>query len=83
MAMSTCPKCDGHLFELEEVEPADSRYKMFFVQCMSCGTPVGITEYYDTGSLVKEQESKLEAIDKRLRAIEHAVDLIVHALRQR
>lgn len=70
MAWSTCPKCDSHRFELTEVEPANSRYKMFFVQCSSCGAPMGVTEYYDTGSTLKKHEKSME---ERLSRIESQI----------
>ncbi len=52
MAHSTCIKCGGTRFEMVEVEPAASKYKMMFIQCSSCGGVVGVTDYYNVGTLV-------------------------------
>ena len=82
MASSTCPHCKNDRFELVEVSPAKSKYKMFFVQCSSCGAPCGVTEYYDAGTLVKAQEKALEAIDARLKHVESITVQIGNTLNQ-
>ena len=46
MAISTCPKCDSHYFEMKEAEPNGSKYKIMFIQCSSCGAVVGTTDYF-------------------------------------
>jgi hypothetical protein len=73
MALSACPKCEHLLFEIVTVEPSGSNYKMNLVQCSACGTPIGVTEFYDAGELLTEQAEKLEEMDKRLIRIERAV----------
>jgi hypothetical protein len=80
MAMTQCPHCRGGFFELREIEPSGSRYKMFFVQCSACGAPAGITEYYDAGSLIKKQEKVLDQIEKRLTRLEGQISQIAHAM---
>lgn len=41
MAYSKCAKCDNTYFEVVENSPARSNYKLMFVQCSKCGTPIG------------------------------------------
>ena len=53
MAQSPCPKCGNHGFELVENAPKGSDYKLMFVQCSSCGTVVGVTDFYNTASLLE------------------------------
>jgi len=62
---------------------------MFFVQCSNCGAPAGVSEYYDVGSLVKEQEGTLAEIhtalgrtNHRLEQMETALAEIARALRR-
>lgn len=59
MAMSTCVKCGGQFFEVRENSPFNSNFKLFFVQCTTCGGVVGVTDYYNTGA-------QLEQIKKHL-----------------
>lgn len=48
--ISTCGKCGGHHFELSVVSPTGSKFKKYFIQCASCGVPVGVTDYFDSSS---------------------------------
>jgi hypothetical protein len=59
MAISTCTKCGGHLFEIRENEPRGSRFKLMFVQCSSCGGVVGVIDYYNIGAEIQEIKKKL------------------------
>jgi len=45
MATSKCGHCKSATFEVKEVEPRESRFKLIFVQCASCGVPVGVIDY--------------------------------------
>lgn len=54
MAMSKCGHCGNHSFEVKEVSPSGSRYKMYFVQCASCGVPVGSMEYISNNVLLQK-----------------------------
>ncbi|MCV2359645.1 hypothetical protein LNV08_11760 [Paucibacter sp. TC2R-5] len=59
MALSTCPKCPSHAFEMKEAEPNGSKFKLMFVQCASCGAVVGVTDYFNTSSLLDKIADKL------------------------
>lgn len=62
MALSTCPKsgCNSHFFEIVEHTPSDSRFKHNFVQCSSCGTVVGVLDFYNIGQLIYRLAAKLK-----------------------
>jgi predicted nucleic-acid-binding Zn-ribbon protein len=66
MAYSTCPKCDSHYFELKEIEPSNSRFKLNAVQCSSCGAVVGVTEYHNVGTIVARIEKIVREIARGL-----------------
>ncbi len=68
MATPTCQKCGHHTFELKENVPRDSRFKLLFVQCSSCGTVVGVMDYYNIGTKLIELEDKVDRIMRRLNA---------------
>ena len=60
MAMSSCPKCEDHRFEMKESSPTGSEFKIMFIQCASCGTVVGVTDFYNIPSLLGKIAKKLE-----------------------
>lgn len=59
MAISTCPKCNNHSFEMVEHTPRGSRFKIMFVQCTMCGAVVGTVDYINTAALIQELAEKL------------------------
>lgn len=59
MATSKCPKCEHTIFEVKAAEPRGSRYKIMFIQCTSCGTVVGTTDYYNTSALLEKIAKKI------------------------
>jgi uncharacterized Zn finger protein len=67
MALSTCPKCNNHTFEIVENSPSKSAYKLLFVQCTSCGAVVGVMDYYNIGARINELEKKVDNISKYIR----------------
>ena len=80
MAMSTCGKCGGHMFEVVENSPHGANYKVMFVQCMTCGVPVGTQDYYNVPTLIQKQTaqitnlaSSLDDIERKVRNIEDEV----------
>jgi hypothetical protein len=75
-----CSKCEKRAFKLEEINVQGSNYKLFAVQCVTCGTPFGITEYYDSGSLLKEQEKAIAGLEKKIDHLQHGMGQIVQAL---
>ena len=82
MALSACVKCGGHSFGLQEKEPTNSSVKWYFVQCSSCGTPVGVVDYYPNATLLK----RIEAVEKGLKSLGAAVaalDRNIRVLAQR
>ena len=59
MAISRCPKCESSRFELKEAALQGAAYKHMFTQCASCGTVVGVTDYYNVPSLLDMIAKKL------------------------
>lgn len=81
--LSVCSKCSGTTFEIKENSPSGGNYKVVFVQCSSCGVPVGVTGYFDAGVLLKKQEKVLAALEQRLSALEYSVSSLVSAVQRR
>jgi hypothetical protein len=72
MALSSCPKCGNHTFEMQVVEPHSSNYKLNFVQCAGCGAGAGVLDYFNVGARLAKQD---EALKKIARALKITVDL--------
>ncbi len=81
--MSTCSKCGGHSFKIEEQAPKGSRYKFNFVQCSSCGVPVGVMDYFNNGAQLEDQKQEIAALSQRILSIENLMQQIVRALQKR
>ncbi len=62
---STCAKCGNHSFSLVETEPAGSRVKWHFVQCSSCGVPVGVVDFFPNSAITR----RMEKLDKNVGAL--------------
>lgn len=59
MAISKCPKCGHTFFELKEANISGSAYRMYFVQCSSCGAVVGVVPFTNTEYLIRRLAEKL------------------------
>ena len=74
MASPMCGHCEGHVFEIKQVTPKNSAFKVYFVQCASCGVPVGVMDFYNIGSLLKRQQKALKKLGAKL-GVSLAADL--------
>ena len=72
MAIPTCIKCSGHSFEFATFTPLSESRKCTFVQCSSCGTPVGIVDPA-IALQVEALKNQVAAIDERLSRIARAL----------
>lgn len=83
--ISQCTNCNSTMFELVECAPNGSSYKMFFVQCSSCGGVVSSMEYYASFAKIEELEKKVNilqtTVDGRLMNIENALNEVGRRLR--
>ena len=62
MAQSKCGHCGSATFEVKQVEPRDSNYKLYFIQCASCGVPVGTMEYLSNNHLLDKLAKAIKKI---------------------
>ena len=68
MAMSTCVRCGKHGFEMKEAEPSNSRFKVMYIQCTSCGGVAGVTEYLNSGFELTQIKEALKQIASQVGA---------------
>jgi uncharacterized Zn finger protein len=80
MAATKCPKCSHTVFEVVANTPEGSKFRIDFVQCKSCGTPVAAIDFYNTGSLLLEQREHITAIAKQVSEIQKTLEYLVQNL---
>lgn len=56
---SKCPNCTSTSFEVALETPKHSNFKLQFIRCSSCGTVVGVLEYYNIGMLLHKLAKKI------------------------
>lgn len=59
LSTSKCPHCQKSGFETAVEEPKGSNFKIILVRCQWCKTVVGVTEYYNCGTLIYKLAKKL------------------------
>lgn len=72
MALSVCPKCDWHLFEVMETQPYKSSVRVNFVQCAKCGAVVGVVDASIEGA-IKDMQARLQRMEREIEFIESRV----------
>jgi hypothetical protein len=70
MAISTCAKCEGHVFERGLITPLRELRAVPVLQCANCGTVVGTLE------------AAIEGLQKQIAAIDAGLVRIVKALQE-
>lgn len=80
--MSKCPSCGNLSFRVQLVEPGESNFKLYFIQCSSCGVPVGITEYYNSGALIRGLEEKLSSLSDQINHMNHNLMVLEDSIRR-
>jgi hypothetical protein len=80
--VTKCPHCNSTRFELKEIEPNGSIYKLSAVQCVGCGAPSGVMDFWNIGTLLKQQEKQISDLNSRLQTMEYTLNQIAQALRR-
>jgi len=80
MTLSTCANCGGRYFEIQEVVPEDSTFKVSVIQCTQCGKPAGATEYFNIGKKLEKQEQLLGVLANSLNQLESTLNKLARAL---
>jgi len=81
--MSTCGKCGNHSFKVQSNEPTGSQFIVYFVQCSSCGTPIGVLEYSNSGALIKKLEEKINSLNGDVQQMSYQLTNIQNELRRK
>ena len=82
MAISKCQKCEKSLFEMQDIQVQNSNYKLYSVQCSSCGTVLSIMSYFDAGVLAKENQENIASLKSQIDNIEYTLTQIQQYLKR-
>lgn len=81
--MAKCGHCNHFGTKLEEISPSGGRYKMMAVCCSGCSAILGVTDYLNSGTLIKGVEKKVDTLRSEVGFVKSAVDQISNLLRRR
>jgi len=81
--LSTCGKCGGHHFEVEEVSASGAVFKKYFFQCASCGVPVGVADYFDNNSIMEKIQQQIQSLGSRIDQLEYTLSNIQSQISRR
>ena len=51
---SECPKCDSSHFEVAQETIKGTNFYLSFIRCASCGTVVGVMDFYNIGAIIHD-----------------------------
>jgi hypothetical protein len=75
-----CGKCEGAAFKIQEISPNGAAYKFYSIQCTSCQTPIGVTDFFNVGQLLKNQEKAMADLERKLDSLGSTVNQIAYVL---
>jgi hypothetical protein len=59
LGFAKCGHCGKSGTKLAIIEPSGAAYKQSAICCSFCNAILGVTGFYDAGTLIKEQEKKI------------------------
>lgn len=81
--MSQCGKCGNSTFRAQEQNVSGATFKLVFVQCSSCGTPVGVTTFFDPGIMLNQQKNTLQNLESKINRVDSMLQQVLHYVQQR
>lgn len=80
--LAKCGHCGNSGTKITEIEPNGARYKQSAIVCMHCSAILGVTGYYDTGSLVKGLEAKIAQLEQRAQQIDANLNNLIYQMQR-
>lgn len=56
--------------------PRGSKFKIMFIQCSSCGTTVGVMDYFNIPTLIEEVKKTLQDIESENKSINNKIGML-------
>ena len=80
--ISTCAKCGGGMFKLVIQEPQGTNVKMNFVQCATCNAPIGVADFYSTGTQLVNLKKQVESLASDVANMKQTLERLARDLRK-
>lgn len=80
--VSTCAKCGGGIFKLVTQEPQGSNVKMNFVQCATCNVPIGVADFYSTGTQLVSLKKQVDSLASDVSSMKQTLENMARDLRK-
>ena len=80
--ISSCAKCGGGAFKLVMQEPQGSNVKMNFVQCSACNAPIGVADFYSTGSQLVSLKKQVDSLASDVSSMKQTLEKMARDLRK-
>ncbi len=78
-----CGHCNGMMTGVKAIEPNGANYKQMATICLSCNAILGVSEYYNIGTLLKKAEKDREEMKRHIASLEQQVYQLSHILSRR
>jgi hypothetical protein len=65
MSRSTCAACVGTSFELTKTSVMGSNYVQYFIQCGTCGSPIGVVPHWNDHDRIVSIEDRIKLIEQK------------------
>lgn len=78
-----CGHCGQSGTKIEMIEPNGSQYKQAAICCSHCNSILGVTGYYDTGTLLKSQEKEIADLKRQLAQVDYNLRALIDGLNRR
>ncbi|MEM5500763.1 hypothetical protein WNY59_04080 [Ahrensia kielensis] len=77
-----CGHCGKTGTKVQEISPVGAAYKQMAVCCQSCSAILGVTGYYDSGTLLKQAERERAELSQKVQRLEQQLISISHRLQR-
>jgi hypothetical protein len=81
--MAKCGHCNQIGTKLTEISPTGGTYKMMAICCISCSSILGVTDYFNSGVLLKNAEKERADMKTTLGQILTLAKQMADSLRRR
>lgn len=78
-----CGHCGRSGTKIEMIEPRGSQYKQAAICCASCSSILGVTGYYDAGTMLKAQKNEIAALKQQLSQVDHNLRVLIDSMNRR
>lgn len=81
-ATAKCGHCGKMGTKIQTIEPSGARYKQNAVCCFHCNAILGVTDYFNVGTLLKSAEKERKAMLDKIDHLQMQIQQIASALRR-